>query len=453
MGEAAVFYGKIIGGPDRDKLADKSAQCEMHLAWMERPALYEKPGMDSHVFIDLDDPRFTTPQFLLSLAAVGGTVEVLGASRNPDLDIAHFAKLGVREILTPEQCLEKLHQLLDKIERPRGAAEPQSTQFGVAAVVGVSSVMREIQKTVSALSEVDFPTALILGETGTGKSLLSKVLHNSGQRSAHNLVEVNCSAIPDELFESELFGHVKGAFTDAKTDKQGLFEFAEGGTLFLDEVADLSRSAQAKLLKVLEDKKLRRVGGVAETAVNVRVVAATNRMLEEVVEAGNFRQDLFYRLNLLCITIPPLREHLEDIPALAAHYLAYFGINYGKSGIRTAPRASALLKAYHWPGNIRQLCNVIERAVLLNKSGVIDRDDLGLAIEKDRLTVGDRRRISIDIPPQGISLREIEIEVVKQVLHYCGWNRSRAAEYLGISRPRLRRLLELANLEQNRRPE
>ncbi len=451
------MYGDVLAPPQRKKLADEYANSDVSLRFMDQPAVVQQQGTRSHVFIDLDDPRFTPPQFLVSLAKSDGIADVVGSSRNPELDVAHYAKLGVTEILSPDKCLERLHQLLNSLEQtgsPRkgsSAKDDSSSRFNMDALVGESTWMREIQSMVQALSEVDFPIALILGETGTGKSLVSRILHNSGVRREHNLVEVNCSAIPDELFGSELFGHVRGAFTDAKVDKKGLFEFAQNGTLFLDEVGDLTPAAQAKLLKVLEDKKLRRVGSVAAAEVNVRVVTATNRDLEEVVSEGRFREDLFYRLNLLSITVPPLRDHAEDIPDLADYYFSYYGTNYGKPSLAIAPETYGILKVHSWPGNVRELCNVIERAVLLNKSGVIEPGDIGLAIDKDRLDMADRQRITIDIPTQGITLREIEVEAVKQVLNMFDWNRSRTAEYLGISRPRLRRLIDSAGLDQNKR--
>ncbi|MCP4566214.1 MAG: sigma-54-dependent Fis family transcriptional regulator [FCB group bacterium] len=330
-------------------------------------------------------------------------------------------------------------------------AEEKSSQFAAEALIGCSSKIIDIRKTAKILSEVDFPSALILGETGTGKGLIARILHNSGLRSDHNMVEVNCSAIPDELFESELFGHTKGAFTDAKTDKLGLFEYAQNGTIFLDEVGNLSSSAQAKLLKILEDKKLRKIGAIDESKINVRVVAATNIELQKSIEKGGFREDLFYRLNLLTIEIPPLRERPEDISGLVDHYLTFYSAIYGKPDIKISPKAVVEMNRYSWPGNVRELCNVIERTVLLNKGDAVKPQDIRKALNKSRISIGERRQIKIDIPPQGVALDEVEQKVVLQVLNMLNWNKTETARFLKISRPRLRRIIENAGLEQNRR--
>jgi DNA-binding NtrC family response regulator len=244
---------------------------------------------------------------------------------------------------------------------------------------------------------------------------------------------------------------VKGAFTDARSEKMGLFEYAQSGTLFLDEVGSLSASAQAKLLKILEDKKLRKVGDVNEKDINVRVVAATNLDLEKAIEAGNFREDLYFRLNLLVIRIPPLRERKEDLSALTEHYLHFYSILYNYPDITISDSALDAMQQHSWPGNVRELCNVIERAVLLSKGDIIEVKDVETAFKKGRLTIQDRRQITIDLPPQGLSLSEIEQCVIKQVLNACNWNKTEAAKLLKISRPRLRRILENAGVDQNRR--
>lgn len=453
MPERAAVFGDIVSKENRRQLEKRSANHRDRLVWSNDTTINEDVANLALILVDLDNPRFRDPQFLLSLATPGHHAALIGKVNQPTLeDTLQVSKLGVAQVLTPDQCLQKLDQFLTQLERPPSEPSPhESTYFTTRALIGSSPETAEIRNTIKLLSEVDFPSALILGETGTGKSLVTKMLHNNGLRASHNLVEVNCSAIPDELFESELFGHIRGAFTGAGADKPGLFEFAENGTIFLDEVGTLSGSAQAKLLKILEDKRLRRVGAVADSVINVRVVAATNRNLEKAVAAGTFREDLYYRLNLLTITIPPLRSRPDDIPSIAEHYLDYYSTNYGKPGIILHTDTMGLLQRHHWPGNVRELCNVLERAVLLNKSGVIVPGDINIAIKSSRLSLTDRRKIEIDVPPQGISLEEVQLAVVKQVLNMCGWNKSEAARILRISRPRLRRILEEAGLEQNRR--
>ena len=452
MPETTIIYGNVVAASHRDRLERDFSGRELSLDWREEAGLFDAGQDNSIVFVDLDDARFAASDFLVSLATAGKRVRIIGKSEAADLKTAlRFSKLGVAEILTPDQCLKRLHDFLGKLETQVAAPIKTGARFSLEAVVGVSPQTAEIKDTIAVLSKVDFPSALILGETGTGKGLISKVLHNTGQRAAHNLVEVNCSAIPDELFESELFGHVKGAFTGADSDKLGLFEYAKEGTLFLDEVGNLSASAQAKLLKILEDKKLRKVGGVDEIDINVRVVAATNLDLTEAIKAGRFREDLYYRLNLLMIEIPPLRDRRPDIPALIDYYRTYYAAMYAKPEVRICAAAIEDMTAYHWPGNIRELCNVIERAVLLCQSGVIEARDVKLALRKNRITIADRQQIIIPVPPQGITMAEIESQVVKQVLNLFNWNKSEAAQFLGISRPRLRRIIEAAGLEQDRR--
>lgn len=452
MSARTIVYGNIVSDKQRSTIHERYGAAADSLAWYSDLTLFDFDGGPLTVFVDLDNPLYADADFLLSVATAGEKVRVIGKAKAPSLDDAmRVAKLGVSEILTEEQCLERLQVLLTEIEEAPRKQKQIATRFNTQALIGCSSAIDEIRKTVKLLADVDFPSALILGDTGTGKSLISKILHNSGIRADHNLVEVNCSAIPDELFESELFGHVRGAFTDAKSDKPGLFEYAENGTLFLDEVGNLTASAQAKLLKILEDKKLRKVGTVDERDINVRVVAATNLDLERAIDQGAFREDLYYRLNLLTIRIPPLKERPDDIPELVEYYLGYYATNYGKPGLSITPDAVTGMQQYQWPGNVRQLCNVIERAVLLTRTGAIGPNDVNVALRTGRISAADRSQIVVDLPPQGISLDEIEQNIVKQILNMCHWNKSETARLLKISRPRLRRIIDSAGLEQNRR--
>lgn len=452
MSGQTVVYGNIIDEKRRSEIKDRFAKNADTLTWYSDLTLFDTSGDPMTVFVDLDNPLYADADFLLSVATAGEKVKIIGKAKSPSLDDAmRVAKLGVAEILTEDQCLDRLHALLKEVEEAPIRAKSSASRFNTQALIGCSPQINEIRKTIKLLEDVDFPSALILGDTGTGKSLISKILHNAGVRADHNLVEVNCSAIPDELFESELFGHVRGAFTDAKSDKAGLFEYAENGTLFLDEVGNLSASAQAKLLKILEDKKLRKVGTVDEKDINVRVVAATNLDLERAIQQGTFRSDLFYRLNLLTIKIPPLQERPEDIPELIDYYLGFYATNYGKPGLAITDEAITTMQQFDWPGNVRQLCNVIERAVLLTKGSSIGIEDISIALRTGRVTAADRRQITVDFPAQGISLDEIEQTIVKQILNMCDWNKSETARLLRISRPRLRRIIDSAGLEQNRR--
>jgi two-component system, NtrC family, response regulator AtoC len=454
MPDKMILYGEVVAGDQRRTIEDAFGNLAAKVTWlMDRSPLPSGNGPRT-VIVDLDNPSFAEPEFLVAVAQSPGPVKLIGKSARPSLEAAlETARYGVAEILTAEQCLKRLEAFLVSLEaKPVPEPTPsRASTHNASAIVGKSESMRDIRRTVDYLGEVDFPSALILGETGTGKSLVSKVLHTTGLRANFNLVEVNCSAIPDELFESELFGHAKGAFTDAKVEKIGLFEYAQNGTLFLDEVGNLSLSAQAKLLKVLEDKKLRKVGDIRERDINVRVVAATNCDLQKAILAGRFREDLYFRLNLLTIDLPPLRERLDDLPEMVGHFLKLYATIYAKPDIELDPEAFEGMKQYHWPGNVRELSNVIERAVLLTKGKLIHARDINVVLKSGRVTARDRQRITIDLPDQGISLEDIEARVALQVLNMCNWNKSEAAAYLKTSRPRLRRIIERAGLEQNRR--
>lgn len=453
MSRKTIVYGNIISTEDRRVIAVRMPKNSGGIfQWRDKPVKLSPSDNSSLVIVDLDDDRFSSPEFLLSLATSGKNVKIVGKFQQPDIDeTIRVSKLGVSEILTSEQCLEKLHDLLNNLENKIEKKSEELSNDCTGSLIGQSRFMAEIRKTIKLLIDVDFPSALILGETGTGKSLVSKILHNSGVRANHNLVEVNCSAIPDELFESELFGHAKGAFTDAKSDKTGLFEYAQNGTLFLDEVGNLTPSAQAKLLKILEDKKLRKVGQVNEKDINVRVVAATNLYLEKAIEEGRFREDLYFRLNLLTIEIPPLRDRREDISEMIEYFRGYYTTLYNKRNIQIDNKALEEMINHSWPGNVRELSNVIERAVLLNKSNHVKAKDIRQVLKSSRVGLAERKRITIDLPAHGKSLQEIEQTVVKQVLDMLRWNKSETAKYLGISRPRLRRIIEAAGLEQDRR--
>jgi two-component system response regulator PilR (NtrC family) len=280
-------------------------------------------------------------------------------------------------------------------------------------------------------------SVLLVGESGTGKELAAHALHELSSRANHAFVAVNCGAIPEALLESELFGHVKGAFTGATTDKEGLFEAANGGTLFLDEIGELPQAMQVKLLRALQERRVKRVGGVAEKDVDVRVVAATNRDLETEVERGSFRQDLFYRLNVIQIRMPPLRERREDIALLVEHFLRKFSAEHGRRVTEIEPAAMAVLGSHTFPGNVRELENLIERAVTLSSDNRITVDGL-----PDLRAVGSRGArgsadVSVDFPSEGVNLeREVESferGIILRALERTGGNRTEAARLLGIS--------------------
>jgi transcriptional regulator with GAF, ATPase, and Fis domain len=284
---------------------------------------------------------------------------------------------------------------------------------------------------------------LLTGESGTGKDLAAKIIHYSSDRAARPFMNITCSALPETLLESELFGHERGAFTGADRQKRGLLESADGGTVFLDEIGEMQPLLQAKLLRFLEERAFKRVGGASDIGVNVRVIAATNRDLEEEVRRGRFREDLYYRLNVMPILMPPLRQRVEDIPLLSAYYVDSFNTEFKKRIRRIAPAAVDRLKAYPWPGNVRELRNAVERAMLLAEGEELTVDHFPLLQKR----AGDLSE-SVELPPAGIDLEQLERSLVVQALQRSGWNQTRAATLLGLNRDQIRYRIEKFQLEK-----
>jgi len=454
MSNKVLIYGERLSGKNYEKLCASNPELRDQSLLIREPILPEKSTDSKTAFVDLETEKFRNPEFLLSLSKSFDKLRIVGVAESPSIDeTVEVAKLGVAEILNLEQFLKRLENGLKKKETPPVPEIPAANAdpFSVSTIIGHSPRMLEIKKMIEHLSDVDYPNAIFFGETGTGKDLLAKVMHYSGVRQDKNFIEVNCSAIPDELFESELFGHKKGAFTDAKNDKIGLFEFAHNGTIFLDEVGNLTSSAQAKLLKILENRKLRPLGGVEEKDINVRVLAATNINLEQAVRDGRFREDLLFRLNLISIHLPPLRERKEDILDLALYNFDFYRTLYNKRLLCIRDDALESLQAHNWPGNVRELRNVIERAVLLASTGELTAPMMREAIKNGRVTARERRQITIEIPEAGLPLKAIERQVILEILNMVGWNRTQAASLLKISRARLRRIMEENNLRDDRR--
>lgn len=343
-------------------------------------------------------------------------------------------KLGAFDYLTKPFSLKDLEAtILKAYEKHSLRKENQQLKALLARstpqqeMVGDSPAMRELYRLIERAGPSD-KAILIQGESGTGKELVARALHRCSHRADKPMVVINCAALPEALLESELFGHEKGAFTGAISAKQGLFEVADGGTLFIDEIGELPGPLQAKLLRVLEDGSLRRVGSIKERRVNVRLLAATNRNMADEVRAGRFREDLYYRINVMSLELPPLRERAGDIPQLVSHFL-------GRDW-EIDPEALRILEQYHWPGNIRQLSNALERARILADDGLIRLADLPHDIVNSRKT---------DLPiaePDTDDLSMIERSKIIEVLKRKGGNKSRAARALGIDRRKLYRLVE-----------
>jgi two-component system, NtrC family, response regulator AtoC len=328
-------------------------------------------------------------------------------------------------------------------------------QWNFDQIIGRSPAAREMLEMSRKVAESEASSVLLQGESGTGKDLIAKAIHYGSRRSEHPFVAINCAALPANLIESELFGYEKGAFTDAKARKEGLFEQAEGGTLFLDEIGELELSLQAKLLRVLEEGAFRRVGGLKDLPLDVRVIAASNRNLKVESEEGRFRLDLFYRLSVILIDIPPLRERDDDVLLLAEHYIETFNeklrLRRHIRGLR--PEVAAAFRRYRWPGNVRELRNVIERAMILEDEDIITtkylpRDVAAGASQQSHERVSMGPPTSFTLPAEGLSLDEVEMSLVRQALEQSHSNQTRAAELLGISRDQLRyRLKKLETLE------
>ncbi len=310
--------------------------------------------------------------------------------------------------------------------------EKADKDLPLSALVGTSPRMLEIYKMIARVSQTNV-TVLILGKSGTGKELVARAIHDNSPRAGKPYVTVNCAALPENLLESELFGYMKGAFTDAASDKKGLFEEANGGTCFLDEIGDMPLSIQSKLLRVLQKGEIRRLGGTQTINVDIRVLAATNKDLEAMVNKGQFREDLFYRLHVVTIALPPLRERAVDIPLLADHFFQRAAARSGKDVRGISKEAMEFLSAYDWPGNIRQLENLIEKAVALTNNKVILPADILIDLyEKKPAFTGEER-----IP----TLEEVKKNHIMKVLSHAGGNQNLAADILGINRKTLYRLL------------
>jgi two-component system response regulator AtoC len=309
--------------------------------------------------------------------------------------------------------------------------------FRFDQIVGTSAALREVVALARKVAQSEASTVLIQGESGTGKDLLAKAIHYESARAEDPFMEIACTAMPETLLESELFGHERGAFTDAKGQKRGLFELAHGGTVFLDEIGDMSGGLQGKLLRVLEERRFRRVGGIKDISVDIRVMAATNRDLQQIVETGAFRKDLYYRLQVVTITLPPLRTRREDVPLLARHFLEHFSREFKRPLPRLSSAAERVLVQYEWPGNIRELRNVIERAMILEDTAELLPAHLSPEIARLAAPLAAPAAV-FRLPDTGVVLDEVEREFVRQALELTGGNQTRSARLLGLTRDELR---------------
>jgi DNA-binding NtrC family response regulator len=362
---------------------------------------------------------------MTAFGSVETAVEAMKAGAS-DYVLKPFSLAEMRMVVHKELDVRRLR------DENRSLREQLGKRYDYPNIIARSPKMQEVLATVERVAATN-STVLIGGESGVGKDLIAHLIHQRSRRSAGPFIKINSTAIPENLLESELFGYEKGAFTGATTSKPGKFELADKGTLFLDEIGDVPAATQVKLLRVLQERSFERLGGTRTLKVDVRLVAATNRDLRAALEEGTFRQDLYYRLNVVPIDIPPLRDHKEDIPDLVNLFVERFAREAGKDIGGVSPDALAALMAFHWPGNVRELENIIERGVALSNGGVLQASDIHLDSTRTKAP-GDAHALL----PEGMTLEQWEDEMIREALRRANGNKSQAARLLGLSRNALR---------------
>lgn len=380
---------------------------------------------------------------------------IIVVRNNNALLVSSLVKSGFDEIFVfPYEIVRFLNRMKEIVENNQFITTEDYhsgidfQKNSIESIIGSSPNFAKILGLAKKVSEKSTSNILLLGETGSGKGLFAKAIHNHSKNRTEPFVDIVCTAIPETLLESELFGYEAGAFTNARNRKLGLFELAENGTLFLDEIGDMSLNLQSKLLRAIEKKVIKRVGGITDIPINARIISATNRNLEEMVEEGSFRRDLYHRLNVVTIELPPLKDRGDDIVLLANFYIEQFNLEFNKSVKKINKEVTRFFKNYPWPGNIRELKNAIERAVLLSENGSLTLSDFSNLINSVPIQVSGQK--SADIPPElirmdlnytTVDLKKLDIYYARVVLDKVGGNKSQAAKFLGISRPKLDNLL------------
>ncbi len=402
------------------------------------------------VLLDIQLPGIDGIETLESMKHVSKDVIVIIITAYGDIETAVSAiKLGAYDFVEKPFELDKLSitikkalETIDLKREVRYLREEQYDKYSLDEIIAQSNPMKEVMSIAKKIAESDANTILIQGESGTGKSHLARAVHYHSSRAVKPFVEVTCTAIPETLIESELFGHEKGAFTDAKTAKKGLFELADGGTIYLDEIGDMKPSTQAKFLKVIEDKIFRKIGSLKDIKVDTRIIATTNKELKKEVKNKNFREDLYYRLNIVPIIMPPLRNRPDDIIPIAMHFLKKLRKEFRKNITGISDEAEKLLLKYNWPGNVRELKNAIERVFILEKDGVILPEHLPfeVSIKHDEDKKIDKTKDSPQfiLPQEGLPIDEVEKSLITQAIQSTSGNQTKAAKLLGLSRDALR---------------
>ena len=401
------------------------------------------------VVTDLKIDEFTGLDILKTVKRVNAQTEVLILTGYASIESAIEAtRLGAFNYLTkPIDNDQLIHNVEKALERKKffhdakHLREPADSTFSPDNIIGRSKEMKLVLEMIRKVAKTD-ATILIIGESGTGKELVAKAIHHQSPRSDKPFLVINCGALPETLLESELFGYTKGSFTGATANKRGLFEEANLGTLFLDEIGDTSFSTQVKLLRVLQEQEIRRIGSNFPVKINVRILAATNMKLEDLVNEGKFREDLYYRLSVIPLLIPPLRERKEDIPALVDHFLQKYSRELNKKASSVSPEVLKILMNYHWRGNVRELENCIERAVILSPNTVISPDDLSLGL------LGHKAETETLKSMESLTLKELEKRYIMEILEQYDWNQAKVAKKLGIGRNTLWRKIKQYGLKK-----
>ena len=440
LGEALRNDGYDVAEAENGKTGIKSFRDDPADIVILDLKLPDKSGIDILKTLKKEDDDLP----VIMMTAYGEVETAVDALKNGAYDFMlkpfqlEKMKVAIRHALENRQLKTELD----------GMRKRDRENYNIKSFIGKSEVMQEVFKTIKKIGESRASTILIQGESGTGKELVARAIHDASEGGkARPFLEINCAALPETLLESELFGHEKGSFTDAKSRKKGLFELAEGGTIFLDEIGEMGVTLQSRLLRVLENKTFRRVGGVKDLRVNTRIISATNRDLKVSIKEGVFRNDLYYRLQVIPIHLPPLRERKEDITLLSNHFISMFNKEFKKNIKKAGKDVLKILKEYSWPGNVRELKNVIERAILLDAEDELLPEHIPAEISGACLDDDEKNGME-DLAGIGpMSIREMEKILIMKTLDETGGNKSQAARILGISRQTLREKTKLYEME------
>ncbi|MBI1922153.1 MAG: sigma-54-dependent Fis family transcriptional regulator [Geobacter sp.] len=400
-----------------------------------KSAREEQPDL---VLLDIQLPGISGMEVLEKVKEFDEEIIVIMLTAYGGLETAvHAMRLGAYDYINKPFNLDELGLVIRKaletsdLRREVVRLRTEHKKLAPPEIMAASAQMKKVKDVMEKVAKSDAATILVLGESGTGKELVAKGIHYMSGRADKPFVAINCAAVPATLLESELFGHEKGAFTDAKATKKGLFELADGGTVFLDEIGDMEMGMQAKLLRFLEERTFRRIGGSKTIPVDVRIISATNKELLKAIEEKTFRNDLYYRLQVIPIFLPPLRERKEDILVMANHFMQIYNKEFHKNVKGISKSAEKLLLDYHWPGNVRELRNVLERAIILESEDTLLMEHLPLEITAGAAPQG-APVTGFKLPPEGIDIEEVEKELIRQALELADNNQSKAAKKLNL---------------------